>query len=179
MAKLKHDPVQASDFLEYLSGYSDFSFELTILNLLRSAGLECEHGGLYEDPATSKTREFDIRAVHVNGHFRVRLAVECKNIRENFPVLIPCVPRHESESYHDIAMVSEPPSDPRGLGLGICRSRARTLRIDYAYALYRPNEPVGKSTAQVGRSLNGSISSNDSEIYDKWGQCLSSSQELV
>ena len=76
-------------------------------------------------------------------------------------------------------MISEPTSDSLGARLAVYSSRAKILRMDRAHSLYRPGEPVGKSTAQVGRALDGSISSNDSEIYEKWGQCLSSSQELA
>lgn len=32
---------------------------------------------------------------------------------------------------------------------------------------------------QVGRAVDGSISANDSELYEKWGQCLSSAVDLV
>lgn len=179
MARLKPDPIGRDDLLEYLGGYSDFSFELSVLKQLRLAGLECEHGGLYDDPVTSKPREFDIRATRTNGIRRVRMAVECKNIREHFPVLISCVPRHASECFHEVAMVSEPRTDVMMRGAGVFTSRAKVLRLESEYSLYRHGAPVGKSTAQVGRLLDGSISSNDSEIHEKWGQCLSSSQELA
>lgn len=33
------------------------------------------------------------------------MAIECKNIRDNYPILISFVPRHEQESYHQIAGV--------------------------------------------------------------------------
>lgn len=46
MAKLKEIQIGAADMLEYLSGYSDFSFELQTLGLVRAHGLDCEHGGL-------------------------------------------------------------------------------------------------------------------------------------
>ena len=95
MAKLKNEPIVKSDMLEYLTSYSDFSFELTVLKMLRELELECEHGGHYEDPVTNKSREFDIRAIKTIEQYRVRLAIECKNIRENFPILISCVPRHD------------------------------------------------------------------------------------
>ena len=86
MAKLKTSPIQKDDFIKFLNSHSDFSFELSVLKMMRQNGIECEHGGLYEDPVTGKSREFDIRAVHTIADYRVRLAIECKNIRENFPV---------------------------------------------------------------------------------------------
>ncbi len=173
MPKLKPDSIQKSDFEEYLDSSSDFSFELSVLKMLRGNEIECEHGGLYEDPVTNKSREFDIRASKKISNYVVRLAIECKNIRENFPVLVSCVPRHEDESYHQVAHVSGSGSfDPH-------QSRASTISIRGEYSIYKPEGLIGKSTVQVGRALDGSISANDSELHDKWGQCLNSLNDLV
>jgi len=179
MTKLKQDSIQKPDLVEYLNSYSDFSFELSVLKMLRENRLKCEHGGLYEDPVTGKSREFDIRAIKTIGNYRVRLAIECKNIRENFPILISCIPRHEDESYHQIALVSEPKSSSTFAIPSIYQSRAKTVSIRGKYSIYKPKELVGKSTVQVGKTLDGSISTNDSEFYDKWSQCLSSLTDLV
>lgn len=178
MAKLKTDPIAQPDLLEYLNSYSDFSFELAVLKMLRDRDIECEHGGHYEDPVTNKSREFDIRAKKTINKSRVRMAIECKNIRENFPILISCIPRHAQESFHQIAVVSEP---KRGsmLEIPFHQSRAKTISIRDQHSLYKPGEPVGKSTVQVGRAFDSSITSNDAELYEKWGQCLSSVAELV
>lgn len=178
MAKLKTDPILATDLLEYLGTYSDFSFELSVLKMLRENDIECEHGGHYEDPVTNKSREFDIRAIKTLQRFRVRMAIECKNIRENFPILISCIPRHEQESYFQIALVSDQKSNSP-MTLAIHQSRAKTISIQGNYSLYKTGDPVGKSTVQVGRAVDGTISANDSELYEKWGQCLSSVNELV
>lgn len=179
MAKLKADRIVPSDLLEYLNTYSDFSFELAVLKMLRESGLNCEHGGLYEDAVTKKSREFDIRAITTTQRHRVRLAIECKNIRENFPILISCVPRHEQESYHQVALVGEPESSGGFVNLTIHQSRAKTLSICGEHSMYKQGEPIGKSTVQVGRAVDGIISVNDSELYEKWGQCLSSAVDLV
>jgi hypothetical protein len=179
MAKLKSDPITQSDLLEYLNSYSDFNFELEVLKMLREHDIECEHGGHYEDPVTNKSREFDIRAKKTIKQSRIRMAIECKNIRENFPILISCVPRHEQESYHQIALVLEPKTDPKIFTSPISQSRAKTLSIRDQHSLYKTLEPVGKSTVQVGRGTDNAISANDSELYEKWGQCLSSVKELV
>lgn len=179
MAKLKSAPIVQSDLLEYLSSYSDFSFELAVLKMLRECGLECEHGGHYEDPVTNKSREFDIRARKTINQYRIRLAIECKNIRENFPILISCAQRHEQESYHQIALLSEPRSNSLMITPLIHRSRARTLSICGQHSLYKVHEPVGKSTVQVGRGTDNTISASDSDLYEKWGQCLSSVKDLI
>ena len=179
MAKLKNDPIIATDLSEYLNSYSDFSFELAVLKMLRNNEIDCEHGGHYEDPVTNKSREFDIRAIKTIQQYRVRMAIECKNIRENFPILISCIPRHEQESYHQIALVSEPKTDSYEIGGSIYKSRATTLYMRNQHSIYKTGEPVGKSTTQVGRAVDGTISTNDAELYEKWGQCLSSANDLV
>lgn len=181
MAKLKPDQIMPHDLLEYLNSYSDFSFELAVLKMLRANDIECEHGGHYEDPVTNKSREFDIRATKTIEQYRVRMAIECKNIRENFPLLISCIPRHEYESYHQVALVSEPEADPQRFILPVGQSRATTLSIRGEHSLYKLREPVGKSTVQVGRTSSdgGTIFANDSELYEKWGQSLSSANDLV
>jgi hypothetical protein len=176
MPKLKSDQITLTDLEEYLNLYSDFAFELRVLQMLRHLGLSCEHGGLYEDPVTKKSRQFDIRAQATIGNFRVRMSVECKNIQPNFPVLVSCVPRHPPEAYHQVALVTEPE------GHYVVRayaSRATVLSLRGPYTLYRVGEPVGKATAQIGRALDGTISVNDSELYEKWGQCLSSADDLL
>lgn len=181
MAKLSSAPVGPSELLEYLNSVSDFSFELSVLKMLRTLGVNCEHGGHYEDPVTNKSREFDIRAQKTIDRVRVRMAIECKNIRENFPILISCVPRHGQEAYHQIVLASEPRSSTDSLMNTrlLNTPRARGHRINGRWSLYPEGEPAGKSTAQVGRSGDGAITSNDSELYDKWGQCLSSMHKLV
>jgi hypothetical protein len=59
------------------------------------------------------------------------------------------------------------------------QSRATTLRILQQHSFYKAGDPVGKSTAQIGRVMDGTISANDAELYEKWGQCLSSIDDLV
>jgi|GEM_PF-579700 len=179
MAKLKTDRICQSDILEYLKAYSDFSFELAVLKMLRESGLICEHGGLYEDAVTKKFREFDVRAITEIQRRRVRLAIECKNVRENFPILISCVPRHEQESYHQVALVGEPDPSESFTASTFHQSRAKTISIRGEHSIYKQGEPVGKNTVQVGKVIDGTITSNDSELYEKWGQCLSSAVDLV
>lgn len=177
MAKIRRTDITGADLEEYLAGYSDFSFELRVLKMLRDLGLECEHGGLYEDPVTKKSREFDIRAIITRERYRVRLAAECKNVQPHFPVLVACVPRHESEAYHEIAVVSEPRRSADLMYLHT--SRAKVAALTGPHTIYPAGEDVGKSTVQVGRTADGSITANDSALYEKWGQCLSSAYDLV
>jgi len=179
MARLRPDTITAGDLLEYLSDSSDFAFELHTLKLLRTQGLTCEHGGLYEDPVTKKPRQFDIRAIARAGRHCVRLAIECKNIGANFPLLVSCVPRHIDESFHEIAIVGEIEQGQQAYGM--FESRAHIVRISEPESLYRANAPVGKSLARVGREANkeNSIYADDQDVFDKWAQSLASADDLV
>ncbi len=174
MAKLKSDAIELKDLNEYLVSDSDFSFEMSVFRELRSQHLKCEHGGHYEDPVTKKSREFDFRAVFESGNCRVRMAIECKNIRENFPLLVSQVPRELEEAYHEFAIVVGSP-DAR---LSHLPGQARPLRVANS-RMYPPNVGVVKSTAQVGRLPDSTITANDAEIYEKWGQSLASAVDLV
>jgi hypothetical protein len=179
MPKLKQEVIEQSDLIEHLDSQSDFDFELSVLKTITDLGIECEHGGHYEDPVTNKSREFDIRAVKTIENYRVRMSIECKNIRENFPILISCVPRQEHEAYHEIAELHDPASDSVHMAHFFAnRSRANTRRLLGKSSLYKSGDPVGKCTVQVGRLENGALSANDSELYEKWGQCLSSADDL-
>ncbi|MBT2336664.1 hypothetical protein J7E49_22490 [Variovorax paradoxus] len=178
MAKLRTAGIGILDLKDYLSTASDFSFEMRVLKALRQKRLSCEHGGHYEDPVTGKSREFDIRARFHSGSGYVRLAVECKNVREHFPLLVSSVRRIPAEAFHDFILLKEPKIGVGGQVLHPRAQRLRALNSD----LYPRGVGVVKSTVQVGRSTEGkepSLITNDAEIYDKWGQALASAQDLV
>ncbi len=99
MAKILTTSIDKSSLETYLRTESDFGFEIQVLKKLRELGANCTHGGTYEDPKTNRYREFDIRA-HLNSErSNVRLAVECKNIKEFSPLLVSCLPRTRDQSF--------------------------------------------------------------------------------
>lgn len=179
--QIRKDPIRATDLMEFLVTASDFDFELRVLRMLRQHGLECRHGGHYEDPITKKSRQFDLRAMKTSSARaytnRIRLAVECKNIGDNFPVLVLCTPRHDSESFHDVVVVTDPKLSSGDISA--FHSRAGAYRMRSQHSIYKVGNMVGKSTVQVGRSIDGGFTSNDSEVFEKWSQCLSSATDLV
>jgi len=181
MTKLKTDPIGQSDLIEFLNNHSDFSFEIQVLNALSGVGFNCEHGGTYDDPATGKPRQFDIRATKQFGKRFLRLAVECKNLRPNFPLIISCLPRREEESFHYISLSVNPETNPleQPEWPFAMLPQSKSVRVTSQHGIYKPGEPVGKSCDQVGRDPNGSITSSDSDIYDKWAQALSSAHDLT
>jgi hypothetical protein len=170
--ELRLDPIKAADLSEYLSE-SDFGFELEIFRLCQSGGFSAEHGGTYQDPVTKKDRQFDIRLRIAKGPLVIRLAVECKNLRSNFPLLVSRVPRLTDESFHNV-LVCEPPYGPVAI-----IPQTTNVRVIGPGTLYRPNELVGKATAQIGRRANGELWTGDTEVHDKWTQAISSAFGLV
>jgi len=173
MAKLLSDPITADDLGKYLET-SDFQLELDVFNSFVSHGIRPSHGGTYTDPVTSKDRQYDIRAEITHGICHLKLAVECKNLKENFPLLISQVPRMLDESYHEV-ILGRRHSHPVEGG-DIYRARNQ---------IFHSREPVGKSATQVGKTLQDGrrsetqIVNSDSETYDKWSQAIGSSYELI
>ena len=184
--QLRDDEIGQDTLVDYLETRSDFHFELKILKMMRDHGLPCEHGGHYSDPVTRKSREFDIRCRVAHDRCHVQLAVECKNLKNNFPLLISALPRTVEESYHDTVVIADPPIETREiLGETIeeesLESRALPVRVKGHQSIYRPRDIVGKSTSQVGLSASkdSEIVFSDSDIYEKWGQCVSSLTDLI
>lgn len=176
MAKqLKDDPVTASDIEEFVENSTDFGFELRVMSELISMEINCEHGGTYRDPVTGKPRQFDIRSfVNADRFSRVRMAIECKNLRENFPLVVLTVPRIDSEDYHCLGFSQKPSSQ------SLLKKHGRCLHMINNYSIYPVGEPVGKSCSQVGRvSHNDGLTGNDAEVYEKWYQAIHSAHDLV
>lgn len=177
--KLKEEKINKEDLKEYTENYSDFSFEMKVLNCFPDS-FKVNHGGTYEDPVSGKFREFDIRAEYLFKRafpHGIYMAVEAKNIKSNFPLLISCVPRKEMEAYHDI-IVSKYKEDqvPGFPKYGLIKTIRHTNN-----RLYPINKFVGKSLDQIGRRDTGSFEliNNDSDIYSKWSQAVNSSFELA
>lgn len=184
--QLRDDEIGQDTLIEYLETRSDFHFELKILKMMRDSGLPCEHGGHYSDPITQKSREFDIRCRVMEDKCHVQLAVECKNLKKNFPLLVSTLPRTVEESYHEAVVIADPPvktTEVSGVPIDekSSGSRTRPVRVKGHQSIYRPGDLVGKSTNQVGLSVgkDPEIVISDSDIYEKWGQCVSSLTDLI
>lgn len=183
--KLKQDPVGSETLQAYLNEASDFAFELAVLRLLNEKGVICDHGGQYEDPATKKFREFDIRFRHTKGQITVSAAVECKSIGANFPLLVSTVPRKPEEAFHEIFIHSREVEARRsGQFGGVVTSTVPSGPIPGVKVrpscLYPAGLQVGKSTAQVGKKeVGGEIVANDAEFFEKWTQALQSLDDLI
>lgn len=177
--KLNDKRISKDDLIEYTDNYSDFSFEMKVLNCFPDS-YRVNHGGTYEDPISGKFREFDIRAVHsFDNQFSksIYMAVEAKNLKESFPLLVSCVPRKKEEAYHDLIV-----SEFRGhTGVGYT-SYGHIQHVKHTKnRLYNVGKFVGKSLDQVGRrdTRENELVGNDSDIYSKWSQAINSSFELA
>jgi hypothetical protein len=158
----------------YLDTQDDFDLELSVYRTLVERGVPAQHGGTYIDSATGKARQFDVRAMKdVPGGrgllpWSIALAIECKSLSVEYPLIISRVPRQEIDSFHEVV---ESLMHPR---------TARACRCELPPTLYPRNKPVGKKTTQVRwDAKRGEFISSDAESYDKWGQALSSAHDLV
>jgi hypothetical protein len=183
VAKLKNDPIASADMIEFLDTSSDFAFELTCVNRLSELGFSCQHGGSYTDPVTKKARQFDIRARKDDDRqlLRVRCAIECKNLTKAFPLLVMCVPRARGESFHELLFSFDPDQMPRSgrFDVPAFRKICQAIRVDHNLSEYRAQSPVGKSLAQIGRASDGTLITNDAEVFEKWSQALASASDLA
>lgn len=162
-------PLTGADLRQYLQAQDDFAFEREIFTHAQGFGLEVQHAGLYEDPATSKLRQFDLRAIKVNGDHRIRLAIECKSLRPTYPLVVSCVPRAPEESYHCVMFTRREP--------GQNASHAGIRRV--TSSLHGTGNYVGKDMCQVGRDKRGSLAGSDRELFDKYQQAMASSSDLI
>jgi hypothetical protein len=165
MAKLKAGAITDKDLATFVADDSDFAFEMQVLAQLRALEFECSHAGTYQDPVTSKIRQFDIRALKRDGAFLLALGIECKNLRPNHPLLLSAVPRIAAEAFHDLVFCDTNP----------IVTRIRAVND----AVYRVGEMVGKKTDQVGRDANDDLVSDDTTTFDKLNQAVNSCRDLV
>jgi hypothetical protein len=167
VAKLRPDAISEADLQEFVACDSDFGFEMRVLGRLRALGFECSHSGTYQDPVTEKIRQFDIRAVKRKGNCVLSLGVECKNLRENHPLLLSAVPRTASESFHQVIAFEGAPITTIA-GRTVCPS-----------SIYRAGDMVGKKTDQIGRDASGELLRDDSGAFEKLNQAVNSCKDLV
>lgn len=159
--------LSVKDLQNFVATESDFAFEMQVLNVLKQAGFNCSHAGTYQDPITRKIRQFDLQGGKVDGECLLAVAVECKNLRPNFPLLISAVPRTWVESFHEFLRYR----------LGTVLSTVESVHIKNS--IYISGQMVGKRTDQVGCTENGELFSDDSATFDKISQAINSSQSVV
>ncbi len=110
------------------------------------------------------------------GTNRIALAIECKGLKPEFPLLVSCVPRPHTEARHDIIDVSDVMD-----GLASFARVQPMLRSTYP-CLYPAGQGVGKSMRQVGCDSKGDRHGQmigAAGVFEKWMQALSSLAEMI
>ena len=173
---MNKDNIGPDEIKECLDSQSDFSLEMKSFKHLIDLKYEAEHGGTYSDPVTGKTRQFDIRCTARKDNKFIKIAVECKALSKSFPLVIQRVPRTGKESFHEVFFTYTSPNVTSGFRNPFDNSKS--LRTQYGSDLYRVNEYVGKASYQIGKK-NNKLIADDSKIYVRWAQAISSSHDLV
>lgn len=131
--------------------------------------LRPHHGGTYKDQVTGKTRQFDYRCQITKRYddlHNIFLAVECKNLNPDLPLVVCGRSRTDDESYHVFIARGED-------------NKSQLRKVEGPSSLYKPRDFVGKSLLRLKKKDNKLCTDGDSEIYDKWSQALASSQDLA
>ncbi|TGL36051.1 hypothetical protein [Leptospira perdikensis] len=174
--KLKNEPISESDITEYLDSNNDFKLELETYKVCKEFGLNANHAGTYEDPVTNKPRQYDIRATFQKKSYFIKFSIECKNLKDSFPLIIHRTPSQEKEAYHEI-VYSQKEEEIDNFRFPSLEDMANTIRL--FNSLYIEGDFAGKSSSQLGRSIDNEFQSSDSEVYDKWTQAISSAWDLI
>ena len=112
------------------------------------------------------------------------------NIRPNYPLVVSGRERRNEESYHYVCFKYTNPKEgkyysssaegPKIKYIPESKAGGCVETLDVTQSEYYPcHEFIGKSCTRVGRDASGNIIGNDSEIYDKWSQAVSSAYGLL
>jgi hypothetical protein len=173
-------PISISDIKDVVLKEDDFGHEMRVGNILNNVKypqmrfdeiyvLCPSHGGTYTDQVTQKTRQFDYRCQIVKGLDRLQnvlLAIECKNLNPDLPLVICGRPRTNEESYHVFIRRGDD-------------GKSESRNVDGFNSFYKPDGFVGKSLLRLKKRDNKVCADGDSEIYDRWSQALASSYDLA
>lgn len=189
MGKLNETPISVDDIKNFLkrapdseSGLNDFSFELEVCKAIIDAGeTDIKSGGIYFDHDLKHNREYDIR-LKINlpqKNIYFHLAIECKNVQANYPLIVATSPRVKKESFLQFWSFVGRHSQKRENGVLIeNRFIGHDILVDQENnpIFYPKAENVGRKCFQLGKHVDlklGFIES-ESQCYDKWTQAFSS-----
>jgi hypothetical protein len=170
--------IKPTDVKQVILNDDDFGHEMRVGHIFGNASqhitnreykIAPKHGGTYTDLHTGKPREFDYRFQVRNRYDQsqcVLLAVECKNLHKNSPLVICGRSRTNEEAYH--ALIESSRTGP----LSVTKIKTGSF--------YPPGDFVGKSLVRLKEDSSKQLKSvSESDIYDKWSQALASSVELA
>lgn len=179
--------ITPTDITKVIANEDDFGHEMRVGRVLRGyLSSETLQGGTYSDPVTNKARQFDFRWLFRKEHTVLNLAVECKNVRSEAPIIISGRKRSAREAFHDLVESRKGGrfQSPRGPEFFDVPSIGVVRGIGGNNSIYPPDGFVGKSLLQIRPDVDKTKKGNyvrvkDSEIYDKWSQALASAVDLV
>jgi hypothetical protein len=176
MTKPRETTPSAEAILGEWNNRSGFALEMRVMQALRRAGWECTHGLTYSDPKTKLDRQFDLRATRVRGNTCMRLAIECKEVSPQYPLVFGLVPRDTTEAGHQLVVSSEKDLVTSDMPKGIALQRHALVANQLAdESLYAAGAFVAKGYMQVsGNSRNG-----PDELYSRLAQAIASASDHV
>lgn len=177
MAKIRDKNIEIEDIKNYVEKVSDFNFEMKVKNSIPK-NYNVEHAGSYIDPVTNKYREFDFRLTHYTQapfHTYFKIALEAKNIQNNSPVLVSCLPRSKEEAFHEVITSK---NEINKLGSGYQHAYMNRI-LSHSNLVYRNDAMVGKSFTQIAKNYANDFLNTDAEIYEKWSQAINSCNDLI
>ncbi len=171
-------PITPETMAKALRESDDFGHEMRVRTLLENHRGAVTHGGSYHDPYFGRPRQFDfrfeLRHALVHSGRVLTMAIECKNLSSEAPLVVTGIPRSEEESFHHVVA-----SGPRQYSMMQYRHVYSTSERDTAYPV---GGFVGKSLLRLQRSKDGKelvpARDKESEVYDRWSQAVSSAHEL-
>ena len=171
-------PISPSDIRNFVLMQDDFGHEMRVGSVIRSfPAIEVQHGGTYTDSVTQKPRQFDYRCWLRKESTSLWLAVECKNLNAAVPLVVCGTGRRDDEAFHDLTE-SRNGNFTRG-SASLLGSSSITRRAKGEHAFYPPKKFVGKSLVRFQGDKKRIERNQDSDVYDKWAQALSSAVGLV
>ena len=158
----------------YLATRSDFAFEMEILQIVKAHCPEYTRwGGVYYDSNTGKQREFDIRTeLPVGGEAQnwLMLAIECKNIEKNYPLVVSCTKRSENEQTLDSWRWPMHSSHVGGRPM----IHPAIFYRRWVRQVLCKDEFVGRELNRVGVDDTDNLVLDDEDVFNKWSQALNS-----
>lgn len=107
------------------------------------------------------------------------MSVECKNLRENFPLVLHCLKRKKNESYNELIYTSDLEKRYESASVGpTLENNVKSIRA-VKLTLYPEGEYVAKSADQIGRRSDRTIIANDGSVFEKISQAINSSRDLI
>lgn len=166
-------PITSEDINKYIEQQSDFAFEMDILQMInQTACKNTNWGGLYHDIYSGKQRQFDIRTeLMLTKNKWAKLAIECKHLKDCYPLVVSCAPRTKDECYLNYWLWSEPEKNMFNYYDTLPQYKEQIHKLSKNHPT---GSPLGRSLSQVGKDKDEKIISSDSEVFEKWTQALAS-----